>query len=349
MLWLVATQAGLRWAVTQLQSATAGRLRVDRPRGTLASGVFADRVSFADEDSRVVAERFGARLELLPLLGANLSLSRLSAGRLSVELVDTGKPPQRPRLPIGIRLSDAAIARLEIARGDARVAFRDVRVERLSLGPAGALAGAAQFALVPQFGIVPERFAASGRLELGGSLERLQARLRVEVLGARAELAARLAPFAAQRVDSLELHAAQVDLERFNGALPATALELALKASGTPQGLRGTLSLANGKPGPLDGAGLPLASLRSDFATAGTASVSLDGTVLELAGGGVLKGGAELAPGRASATLEAKGLNLRALRSSLRRTALTARRRRCAPRCPTRASPCRSRRCAMAT
>ena len=321
-MWLLATEAGLRWAVAQLEGSSSGRVRVERPRGTLASGVFADRVSFADEDSRVVAERFGARLELLPLLAANLSLSRLSAEHLSVELADTGKPPQRPRLPVGIRLADAAVGRLDIARGDTRVAFRDVRVTELSLGTAGDVRGAAQFAVVPRFGVVPERFGATGRLELDGSLERLQARLSLELNGARVQLAARLAPYAAQRIASLELHAVAVDLERFDASLPATVLEVAAKASGTAQGLRGTLSLANAKPGPLDAGRLPVASLRSDFVTAGTASASLDGTRLELAGGGVLQGGAELAPDRASATLEAKGLNLRALRSSLRRTAL---------------------------
>ncbi len=322
LLWVVATQAGLLWAAGELEAASGGRVRVERPRGTLASGMFADRLSFADAETRVVAERFGARLELLPLLAANISLSRLSAEHLSLELVDTGKPPQPPRLPVGLRLSDAAIGRLDIARGDTRLAFRDVRVQQFSLGTAGGIHGAAQFGLVPQFGVVPEGFPLTGQLELEGSLERLRARLRVELHGARADLAARLAPFAAQRIDSLELHAAGVDLERFHASLPATSLEVALKARGTPQGLSGTLSLANAKPGPLDAGRLPVASLRSEFTTAGTASASLDRTALELAGGGVLQGGADLAPGRASATLEAKGLNLRALRSSLRRTAL---------------------------
>ncbi|HET7198036.1 MAG TPA: translocation/assembly module TamB domain-containing protein, partial [Burkholderiales bacterium] len=129
-------------------------------------------------------------------------------------------------------------------------------------------------------------------------------------------------PFAAQRIDSLALHASGVDLERVQGSLPSTALTASLAARGTAQGFSGALSVANASPGTLDSGRLPLASLRADFATAGTASATFDRTVLTLADGGVLQGGGELAPGRVSATLEAKALNLRALRSSLRRTAL---------------------------
>jgi translocation and assembly module TamB len=316
VLWLVATESGLRWAAAQAQASSGGRLRVERPRGTLASGMFADRVSFDDEGTRLDAEHLGARLDLPALLAAQVSLARLSADRLSLTLVDTGKPAQPPHLPFGIKVGDAAIARLEVARGDTRVALRDVHVERFALGVGGGIGGAAQFALVDQ------RFPASGRLELDGRLERLQARLHVELLGARADLQARLAPFADPRVEALDLHATGVDLARFEASLPATSLEAALKARGTPQGLRGTLSLANASAGPLDAGRVPVAAVRGDFVTAGTESVTFERTSIELSGGGILQGGGEMAPGRASATLEAKAVNLRALHSSLRRTSL---------------------------
>ncbi|HET7197994.1 MAG TPA: hypothetical protein VFI86_04955, partial [Burkholderiales bacterium] len=316
-LWLVGTESGLQWLAGELQSASAGRLRIERPRGTLASGMFADRIVFADGGTRPVAERFGARLSLPALVAADVSLARLSIDRLSLELAATDdKPPQPPRLPVGVRLGDAAIGRLEISRGDVRLALRDVRIARFALGRGHGVSGDARFVLVH------ERFPAAGRLRLEGTLEHLQARLDAQLEGARAELVARLAPFAAQRIDSLALHASGVDLERVQGSLPSTALTASLAARGTAQGFSGALSVANASPGTLDSGRLPLASLRADFATAGTASATFDRAVLTLADGGVLQGGGELAPGRVSATLEAKALNLRALRSSLRRTAL---------------------------
>jgi translocation and assembly module TamB len=317
LLWLAGTQAGLRWAAATAEAASAGRLRIERPRGTLASGMFADRVTFRNAGTSLVAERVGGRLRLLALLSADLSLEHLSIERLSLELAeDDGKPPTPPRLPVGVRLSDATLGRLEIVRGDSKLALRDLRIDRFALEVGHAVSGSAQFV------VVDERFPANATLRLDGTLERLQARLGIALKGARAELAARLAPFAAQRLDSLEVHAMGVDLARFQASLPATSLEAALKARGTREGLRGTLSLANAAAGPLDAGRLPVARLRADFATAGLASASFEQALIELAGGGTLQGGGEIAAGRGSATVEAKGLNLRALRSSLRRTAL---------------------------
>ncbi|HEX7055452.1 MAG TPA: translocation/assembly module TamB domain-containing protein [Burkholderiales bacterium] len=280
--------------------------------------MFADRVVFQDGGTRIVAETLGARLSLPALLAAEVSLAPLSVERLSVTLAegDGGSAPRAPRLPIGLRLRDATLGRLELARGDARLALRALHVERFSLAAQGSVSGAARFTLLD------ERFPAAVRLALEGTLERLQARLGAEARGARAELAARLAPFAAQRLQSLELEVSGVDLQRFFEALPATSLQGSLRAEGTREGLRGTLSLVNAGAGPLDAGRLPVARLRSDFSTVGTASASFAGTTIEIGGGGVLHGGGELAPGRLSATLQATALNLRALRSSLRRTAL---------------------------
>jgi hypothetical protein len=317
VLWLVGSEAGLRWAVAQLDAAGAGRLSIERPRGTLASGMFADRLAFENQGTKLVVERFAGRLRLAALLSAEVSLAPLSIERLTLELgPDDGKPPQPPHLPIGVRLRKATIGELQIARGDTRLALRDVQIEHFSLGALHGIAGAGRFSLVD------ERFPASGRLRLDGTLERLQLRLGVELMGAHADVAARLAPFSAQRVDSLDLHATGVDLQRFLASLPATALEASLKARGTRDGLRGTLSLANARAGALDAGRLPIAGLRTAFTTVGTASASFEGAAIEIADGGVLQGGGEIAPGRGAATLEAKGLNLRALRSSLRRTAL---------------------------
>ena len=317
LLWLVGSEAGLRWAAERAESASAGRLRIERPRGTLASGVFADRVAFAGEGVKLTAERFGARLGLLGLLSASVSVEPLSIDRLSL-LLEPGddQPAQAPSQPFRLKISAATIGRVELARGEERWALRDVRVERFELGSLGRVSGAARFA------VVHERFPATGRLQLEGTLEHLEAGLALELAPARAELSARLAPFAAQRIETLELKASGVDLERLQASLPGTALDVTLKAAGSRDGLRGTLSLANAAAGTLDAGRLPVASLRADFATLGASRASFERASVELAGGGSLRGGGELAPGRGSATLEVKGLNLRALRSSLRRTAL---------------------------
>jgi translocation and assembly module TamB len=317
-LWLFASEAGLRWAVAELEAASAGGLRIERPRGTLASGVFADRVALRSAGLDVVAEGFGARLRPFALLSARLEVEPLSIERLSLALsaAPGGQPARPPSLPLGVKIGEATIGRLEIVRGEARLALRDIRIARFELGALHTLGAAAQFSLDDA------RFPVSARLELGGSLERVRAALSAELAGARAELKARLAPFQRQPVEALELRASGVDLARLDRALPRTAFSASLRAEGARQGLAGTLSAANAAPGPLDAARLPLASLEARFATQGLASASFERARLVLADGGALEGGGELAPGRGAATLVAKGLNLRALYSTLRRTAL---------------------------
>lgn len=316
-LWLFASEGGLRWSVAQLESASGGRLRIERPRGTLASGVFADRIVFESDGVNIDAERFAARLRPLALLSARLEIEPISVERLSLALgPGKGGEPQPPSLPLGIRIAEATIAHLQLARGEARLALRDVRIERFELGALRALGGTAQFALDDP------RFPATGRLQLGGSLEHTHATLAAELAGARAELNARLAPYRPQSVESLELQASGVDLARFERSLPRTDLSATLKAEGTSRGFAGSVSAANGSAGPLDFGRVPLASLEAHFATEGFASASFDAARIVVLDGGVLEGGGELAPGRGTATLAAKALNLRALQSTLRRTAL---------------------------
>ncbi len=316
--WLFATEGGLRWSVAQLESASGGRLQVERPRGTLASGVFADRVLFESDAAKIDAERFAARLRPLALLSARLDIEPLSVERLSLALSpgEGGKPARPPVLPLGIKVGAAAVARLEISRGEARVALRDVRVERFELGALRALDAAGQLALDDP------RFPAAGRLQLGGSLEHLRATLTAQLGDARAEVNARLAPYQPQAVESLEVQASGLDLARFEPSLPRTDLAATLRAQGTRQGFAGTASAQNGSAGPLDAGRLPIASIQAHFATDGFASATFDAARIVVADGGVLEGGGELAPGRGAATLSAQALNLRGLNSTLRRTAL---------------------------
>ncbi len=279
--------------------------------------MFADRVVFEGDGTRLVAERLGGRLHPLALLSARLEVEPLSIERLSLVLTPTeGKPPQPPALPVAIKVSDATLGRVDFARGEARLALRDVRVAGFELSSLRTVSGTAQFTLVH------ERFPASGRLELGGSLEHLAVTLAAETRGARAELKGRFAPFAAQRIESLELNAAGVDLARFDPALPQTALSGMVHAQGAASGLRGSLSLANAAAGTIDAQRLPVASFESEFATDGVQSASFERARIVLANGGVLAGGGVLVPSGGSATLEAKDLNLRALYSTLRRTSL---------------------------
>lgn len=293
-------------------------MQVDRARGTLASGVFAERIAYEAQGTKLVIERFSARLRPGALLSARLEIEPLSVDRLSLVVAPgKGGAAQPPRLPpVGLRLAEARIGKVEIAAGDARLALRDVHIEHFELGSLRRVSARTRFTLAD------ERFPAVARVELDGTLERLKATLAAELGEAHADVVARLAPFGAQPVESLELRARGVDIARFLAAAPHTRLEASASAQATAQGFAGSISATNAQAGTLDAARLPVASFAARFATQGTTSASFEQARIGLAGGAVLEGGGELAPQRASATVKVHRLDLRALQSTLRQTSL---------------------------
>jgi translocation and assembly module TamB len=317
LLWLVASESGLQWVVAKAQSASAGRLRIERARGALASGVFADRVSFDAGGTKIVAERFGGRLRVFALLSARVEVEPLSIDHLSLALGESeAKPAKAPSLPVALTIADATAGRVDFSSGETKLALRDVRIGHFDLGALHRLSGTAQFTLADA------PYPGTGKLDLDGTLEHLKATLALQVEGAHGELKASLAPFQEPQIESLELRASALDLARFHRSAPSSSLAVVARAQGTRTGLSGTVSLANSQAGALDAGRLPVASLETGFATDAAASARFDHARIVLAGGGVLQGGGEIAPGRGSATFEARGLNLRALQSTLRQTAL---------------------------
>ena len=313
--WVFYTEPGLRWAIARAESAAGGRLAVEGVGGALARAVIAQRVVYSDDSLRIEIRGVTARLHLAAVLGGRIVVEPLRVDSAEVVLREGGKAPSGPPLlAYGVHVGEAEIARLRIVRGDAVHELRAVRLGHFSLsaGRGGPISGEASFELVH------ERYPARASLELGGTLERLSISGNFRLDPAVAELQAILAPFQRQPLVALEARARGVDLARF-GELPRTDLTVALKAAG---GISGSFSASNAAAGPFDQGRLPLASLEARFRSADLASAELEGVRLAVAGGGALEGGGSVSAAGIDAALNVTGLNLRALRSDLRQTAL---------------------------
>ena len=193
--------------------------------------------------------------------------------------------------------------------------MREVELEHAILGPELSLAGS--------FYWPDERFPTRAKVQLQGSLENIEAKLAADVAGIAAQAQAQITPFAAEKLRSLEARAGPIDLARFAPAVPHTALDVTLKATGIAGGaFAGTLSAANRAAGPLDAERLPVVRLETSFITDFT-SARLQRAHAALHGGGSLAGDAELQAGHAAARLVASGVDLRSIHSRLRKTALS--------------------------
>lgn len=326
--WLVGTESGLRWALARAQDAAGGTLAVEGVRGTLAGTVRIERLGLATEGFGLEVHEVSAAADLLAALGGRIVIEPLRAASLKITLAapqagaSGSAPPSTPVLPFGVRLADVGIDRLELQRGETRHVLHEVRLEHAEIGaggPAGVSASAS-------FRYPHERFPAAVGLVLDGSLERLQASVKLQVAGVDGEARAVLQPTHPKPLRSLEARAGPIDLARFGAELPQTALSVRLQGVATDAHLlSGEVSLANAAPGPLDAGRLPVQGIQSRFAAEDFSAVVLENLRIALAGGGTLLGQARLAPEQIRATLEARSLDLRALQSTLRRTELRGR------------------------
>lgn len=310
--WLVGTEAGLQWV-----AARAGeKLSVENLRGRLAGEMSADKVVYADEGLRVEARQVSLRAHLAALLGGRLTIEPLRAAALEIDLPEgDGQAATAPKLPLRLHVAQARVDAIVVRRGEARYEVREVDLAHAILGKTLSLSGSLYWP--------DERFATRAKVELSGSLERIDAKLVAAVAGVPAEVHALVTPFSAQKVQALEARAGPADLARFDASLPHTALSASLKAEPTAGGaLSGTLSATNAAAGPIDAGRLPVTRLETRFLT-DFVSARLSQARLALQAGGTVRGEAELRATSVHARLVASAIDLRALHTRLRRTALS--------------------------
>lgn len=316
--WLVATEPGLRWAIARAEAASGGKLKFNDAGGTLASVVTLERVAYADGGTKIEAHRVSASVDFLALLRGQIGIEPLRIESLQVALAHAGgKPSPQPgtALPVGVRLAQVSIARFELRAWEQHEVLTDVRFAHAALGPRALSA-------VGSFTRPDPRFAAQVSLELKGALELVHVTIAATVADIPTEGQIEIAPFAARPLRSLKVRAGPVNLSRFDGAAPNTELNAELKAKGADAGYKGTLSLVNAAPGPLDAGKLPVAAVQTRFASPDLASARLEQLRIEVAGGGLLEGKGELDARRAQLSLGVRGLDLRSLRANLLGTAL---------------------------
>jgi len=314
--WLVGTQSGLRWALERAQAAAGGKLAVEGASGALAGSVRIARLAYEGEGFRLESHELHARADLLAALGGRLSLDPLEAESLEVSVQPDGdSAASAPSLPMGISLSSVSVERVELVRGDERHSLQEVRLSHLRLDRELSAEGS--------FRRAHERFPLEASFTLSGSIERFEASAAVTVAGIPAEGKAVIRAFGEPRIESIEAQGGPVDLSRLDAGLPRTAISARIDAKASAGGaLAGTLSAANAAHGPLDEEKIPVARLETRFSSFDLASATLENLLVVLSGGGRLEGKGELSRESAHAELRASGIDLRAIRSTLRATRL---------------------------
>jgi len=133
--WLLGTQQGLAWALARAGEATAGKLLVEDPQGTLGGGLSVRRMRYADGATRVELRDVRLRVSLLSVVLLRPEFARLECRELEIALPQEGGAPAMPQslaLPTNIYLDRVRIGTLLVTylitiRHSADLAIAQVR------------------------------------------------------------------------------------------------------------------------------------------------------------------------------------------------------------------------------
>ena len=157
--WLLCTQAGLDFALAQLQRIPSLQIDVRGARGTIAGSLAADQVTVDHEAAHIVIRGLSVDPDPSSLVVGHLQLNDLHAAHLAVTLKERPPRPDEPLhfLPVGLRISAPGFRLADIAvtlqhgrRIEALEATGSLRLTRWRLDadpidvrgkPAGHLAG----------------------------------------------------------------------------------------------------------------------------------------------------------------------------------------------------------------
>ena len=341
--WLVASNSGLQVAASLAERFSGGRLAIQQAEGCLLGPLKIDRLAWTDGADQIVAERVDLDLSAAELIRSRVHFTRLSMGRLALDLAPSDQPAQLPAdlsLPFDVRIDHAEIG--ELRQGEATLATALAasftsenarhQIDELRASIAGfTVGGRAEIGAQAPF-----QLAANGWLQ--GNVAEQAVRLDIQATGAldaidivvssdektlHGKATATLTPFAALPIAHLHADLRGLDPAAWQAGTPSATLDLAadLRATAEPGALAGEFSLRNHTPGALDRQRLPLTVLsgRLRWRPADIAFSQLDAA---LAGGGHVRGKGVWQAGELALDLRAEAVDAAVLHGALRHSRL---------------------------
>ena len=359
--WLLGTASGARAVLGAAGMLTDGALDARGVNGRIAGDLRIERLSFTQDDSRTTLTDIRLGWRPAALLRGMLDVETLHVGHLVADSsgkqdTEPAKLPARIGLPFDMRIDDLRLQSGELRRAGRAAAMLgplalrlgfdgrryDLQLQRLSLAaPPGSteydasISGTASveaaqpYAVAGRFSgsgkasVEQRAFAATGTVNLGGSLQQLETVVDLALDKASVNGSLTLHPFSPNPLGRSQLSARGIDLAQVDAQLPATALDLrlAVDENGT-----GELDAVNAAAGPYDSGKLPLHALRLAFRQE-SGAVLLDrlsaslGTAKRPAG--TLEGQGRVAQDGMRFQLRTEALDLARLDSRARATSLS--------------------------
>lgn len=345
----LASQSGIDFVVRELVARSGGALAIEGASGSLFDTVNLKRVEWHGRDTHTTADEVALTWNPLALFSRGIVVRGLGAKRLTIETKAATEDVPMPAtlaLPIEVR-----IERLGVADVDWRVGTNGGTIRGLAFGYTGGADGhrVSDVTFVAPLGAITGNatirssapFAIEGRLRgkgdaalmgtegdivVGGSLATLTLEATGNARSAPFTGRATLAPLAATPWRDVAIDAKHIDLSAWHSVLPATDLNVVVRASPVADGISGTIDAANNTVGAIDAGRVPLSTLSSRF-TLRNGLLTLESIAAALEGGGAITGAARIPLGDAIAggswTVELRDIDTHRIYAALVSTRLS--------------------------
>ena len=345
----LASPSGIDFVVRQIVARSGGALAIEGASGSLFDTVNLRRVEWHGRDTHTTAEEVALTWNPLGLFSRGIVVRGLGAKRLLIETKAATEDVPMPAtlaLPIEVRIERLGVADLQWRVGANGGTIRGLafgytggadghRVSDVTfVAPIGTITGNATISANAPFAIAG-RLHAKGDAALSGtdadvSLSGSLATLLLEATGNahRAPFTGRasLAPLAATPWREVAVDAKRIDLSTWHSVLPATELDVVVRANPAGNGIAGTIEATNNAIGAVDAGRVPLSTLSSRFTWRDDLLV-LESLTATLTGSGAITGGARIPLGDSASagswTLELRDIDTHRIYAALVPTRLS--------------------------
>ena len=355
--WYLGRETTLQMLAQRVASASGGSIVITGVRGSLYGAMQMDSLVYRSPERLITAKKLDIDWSPWQYLSSGIAISKLHVASVQVDTLRESEEPVKMPVslapPFTLSIADARVAKLTMNNAGAKTVIDDVRFklngnkqkwelrDATALTPWGKAAASGSIeamrpfkldaaATLVQAGVKAGQTPAQLSVRAGGDLVSTQVNAAGQAGKAVGDMKLTLAPFEPVPLRALELKGRNINPGFFNPALPAADLSMAINAKIDPaKAISGTVDIANdGKVGPLDKQLLPLLSMRGRLG--GTlAAMQVDDVLVDLGaagkfagGGAVQRGPDEKGIGGAQFKLHTDRVNLKALYSTMKATAI---------------------------
>ncbi|MGZ8301706.1 MAG: translocation/assembly module TamB domain-containing protein [Telluria sp.] len=354
--WYLGRETTLQMIMERVARASGGSIVATGVTGSLYGAMHMDRLVYRSPEQLITADKLDIDWSPWQYLASGVAISKLHIASVRMETLKKSEPAKMPKSlapPFALHIGDARIAKLTMVNAGASTDIADVRFkldgdkqkwelrEASALTPwgraaaSGTIGSQRPFKLDAAASLVQTEVKAGQKpaqlsLRAAGDLANTLINASGQAGKAIGDARLTLAPFEPIPLRTMTLNGRNIDPGFFNPALPTADLSLAVTANiGADRNVAGTVNILNsGKVGPIDRELLPLHEMRGRLA-GNLNAMKIDDVLLDLGAAGkftgsgaVQRGAAEPGMGAAQFKLHTGRIDLKAIHSRMKTTAI---------------------------